>query len=955
MRARIFKTALCLLAVIFALGIVLLPGNRVKADGEDPMLVLGVETAIDFQSGRYWWFKFETNKSKLVEISSSGKTFDKVEFYEGNKETTSRKKTNYNGMGDGTNFKMNWVAKAGVTYYIQVMTYSATSAVNPANDTKIVLSDLTNSEVIVNIDEAHFPDPVFRDYVKTFDFTEDNILTRDEMELVTKIDTHNLSGVTSLKGVEYFEKVTDLDCANNDLVTLDVSALKLLRTLNVYNNKSLTSLKIKGCTNLRELTCSDCVNLPSSDITSNNMLKKLTCSNMNLKSLDLSQMRYLEYLYCKGNEELKTLDVSNCRNLGIMDCSNNALKSLDVSNCSSLTYLYLQDNQILEELKLNNTIHSVEITNNKISKLDLSGCNSLAVLMCSETGIKAIDLTDCPYLAVTYDPSHWEPDYGYYYYRFGANDTICTLQINDGTVVTVNAGDFDRYIEINETNFPDPVFRDKIKRYDNDSDGWFSKNEIDMITDLYYTIVNNPYAEKISSLKGIEHFKNLRKLYCGGNDLTELDISGNLKLTTLYCNNNKLTKLDLSNNKELNYVLCTDNMIEKLDVSSLQKLTDLICYSNDLKTLTLGENSVLENLVCGSNKLTSLDISGCPKIIRAYKEGENKVGETTFDYVLRFEQNYIYQLQVDKTVKVKTGDPEISAMPTPSADPTAKPTTNPAVTEKPTSKPTGTPAEPTKAAAVSLALNKKTANVICGKTLTLKATLTGSSDKITWKSSDTKVATVDANGKITSKMAGATTITATAAGKSAKCVVTVLYKDVTNSKDFWYAPTNYLTAKGVVKGYDKQTKFNPANKCTRAQMVTFIWRLQGEPKPKASKCKFSDVKKTDYFYKACIWGNENHIVEGYKDGTFGPQIVCARKHAVTFLWRLANKPKPASTKNKFKDVKKSDYFYTATLWASEKKILAGYSDGTFRPNGDCLRRQMVTFLYKYDKFVNGKG
>ena len=256
----------------------------------------------------------------------------------------------------------------------------------------------------------------------------------------------------------------------------------------------------------------------------------------------------------------------------------------------------------------------------------------------------------------------------------------------------------------------------------------------------------------------------------------------------------------------------------------------------------------------------------------------------------------------------------------------------------------------------ALTLDKTKISVVVGKTAQLKATLTGYSSAVTWKSSDTKIATVDKNGKITTKMAGTVTITASVSNlTSASCEVTVLYKDVTNTKDFWYVPTNYLSGKGVVKGYDKQTLFKPANMCTRAQMVTFIWRLQGEPTPKAKTCKFKDVKKTDYFYKACIWGNENHIVEGYKNGTFGPQIVCARKHAVTFLWRLANKPNPSSKTNKFKDVKKSDYFYQATLWASEKGILAGYSDGTFRPDGDCLRRQMVTFLYKYDKFVNGKG
>ena len=307
----------------------------------------------------------------------------------------------------------------------------------------------------------------------------------------------------------------------------------------------------------------------------------------------------------------------------------------------------------------------------------------------------------------------------------------------------------------------------------------------------------------------------------------------------------------------------------------------------------------------------------------------------------------------DVVVKAVFEKIPVTATPTPKSKPSNKPSKP---TATPSSKPTANPtAKPTKASGVSLTLDRNDASVICGDKLSLKATLKGSSAKVTWKSSDTKVATVDSSGKVTAKMAGTANITASAAGKSVTCSVTVLYKDVTNSKDFWYAPTNYLTAGGVVKGYDKQTKFKPANMCTRAQMVTFIWRLQGEPEPKAKTCKFSDVKLKDYFYKACIWGNENHIVEGYKDGTFGPQIVCARKHAVTFLWRLAKQPSPKSKENKFKDVKKGDYFYTATLWASEKGILAGYSDGTFRPNGDCLRRQMVTFLYKYDKFVNKKG
>ena len=159
----------------------------------------------------------------------------------------------------------------------------------------------------------------------------------------------------------------------------------------------------------------------------------------------------------------------------------------------------------------------------------------------------------------------------------------------------------------------------------------------------------------------------------------------------------------------------------------------------------------------------------------------------------------------------------------------------------------------------------------------------------------------------------------------------------------------------LVKGYANQTEFRPANDCTRAQMITFLYRLQGEPKTKSTTCKFTDVKSTEYFYKPVIWAVEQGITTVPSDKKFNPQTVCTRAMTVTFLWRMAGKPEPKTTKNPFPDVKKTDYFYKATLWASEMKILAGLPDGTFQPQGKCLRRQMVTFLYKYDKYVNGKG
>ena len=304
--------------------------------------------------------------------------------------------------------------------------------------------------------------------------------------------------------------------------------------------------------------------------------------------------------------------------------------------------------------------------------------------------------------------------------------------------------------------------------------------------------------------------------------------------------------------------------------------------------------------------------------------------------------------------KVFVPTPTATATPTATPKPAA-PTDAPKATVKP-SKPDATvTSKPAADSSVSIKLDKSSSSVVCGKTVTLKAAVKGTSSKVSWNSSNSKIASVDASGKVTAKQAGSATITATVEGKSAQCVVQVLFKDVTDTKEFWYAPTYYLVNLDVVKGYDKQTLFKPTVECTRAQMLTFMWRLAGSPAPKSTKCSFPDVKSSDYFFKPVIWAVEKGITTGYKDGTFKPQTVCSRAQTVTFLWRMAGKPNPKSTVNKFSDVKSSAYYYKATLWASEKKILAGYSDGTFKPDGLCLRRQMVTFLYKYDKFINGKG
>ena len=254
----------------------------------------------------------------------------------------------------------------------------------------------------------------------------------------------------------------------------------------------------------------------------------------------------------------------------------------------------------------------------------------------------------------------------------------------------------------------------------------------------------------------------------------------------------------------------------------------------------------------------------------------------------------------------------------------------------------------------SITLDFNIAAVVnCGKTLDLSKIKAWKG--ATFTLSDKTIASIDKSGKVTGKQAGSATVTVkTKNGKTETFNLRVLYKDVTNIDEFWYEPTNALTAMGIVKGYDKQTNFKPANECSRAQMVTFLWRLAGEPAPKAKTTTFKDIKTSDYFYKPVLWAVEMGITTGISKTKFDPQGICTRAQTVTFLWRMAGKPEPKAKTSKFKDVKSKDYFYKATIWASEKSIVAGYSDGTFKPQGKCLRRQMVTFLYKYNNNVGVK-
>ncbi len=163
--------------------------------------------------------------------------------------------------------------------------------------------------------------------------------------------------------------------------------------------------------------------------------------------------------------------------------------------------------------------------------------------------------------------------------------------------------------------------------------------------------------------------------------------------------------------------------------------------------------------------------------------------------------------------------------------------------------------------------------------------------------------------------------------------------------DYFFDPVMWAVSEGITNGVDA-THFGPKQECNRAQIVTFLWRAAGSPEPTTTQNPFTDVDSDDYYYKAVLWAVEEGITNGISATMFGPKQICSRAQIVTFLWRAAGSPEPATTQNPFADVDSDDYYYKAVLWAVEEGVTNGMNATTFGSKLNCTRAQAITFLYR---------
>ena len=255
-----------------------------------------------------------------------------------------------------------------------------------------------------------------------------------------------------------------------------------------------------------------------------------------------------------------------------------------------------------------------------------------------------------------------------------------------------------------------------------------------------------------------------------------------------------------------------------------------------------------------------------------------------------------------------------------------------------------------------LTLTPKKVDLEVGKTCQLSAVKepANAEGSLTWTSSKPAVAAVDNSGKVTAKGEGTATITVTCGTKSATCTVTVskpLVPEVpgTSFTDvpagaYYEEAVGWAVEKGITKGTSDST-FTPDGVCTRAQAVTFLWRAAGSPAAKASALPFADVKAGSYYDDAVRWAVENGVTVGTSATTFSPNATCSRAQIVTFLWRAQKSP-AAGSANPFDDVANNAYYADAVQWAVQKNITKGTGATAFSPDANCIRAQIVTFLYR---------
>ena len=652
----------------------------------------------------------------------------------------------------------------------------------------------------VEINETNFPDAKFRSFVKeNLDKNKDNILDAGEIAAVKKIEANKM-GIKSLEGVGFFTALETLKCWDNELTGLDLSKNTKLTSLSCSENE-LTALDVSKNTELTRLYCRS-NRLAALDVTQNKNLEELDCESdsllnyMKLTKLDVSQNKALKKLNCYG-VKMKELNVSGCTALEELDCGGNQLTALDVSKNPDLKDLYCRNNMLaVLDVSKNSKLESISCGKNGLTSLDLDKNKEITYVnldnhqFYNKGTLPAGETFDMKTLPGSFDPSRTKNWIG------GTVDAAGILTVDaDATEVT----------------------------YD------------------YQTKSGKTDAKYLMSCK--------------------LNVKGGTTPVAKYA---------------ISVTGGIANLAKAAEGSVVTLTADAPAANMHFARWEVESGSEAVTFANATNSTTTFPMPA----------GEVKVKAV-------FEADEI-MVPIQYAVSVlNDGNGKAFASP-------AKAAADTAITL------TATP---------NAGYHFKAWRVILGG-------VTITDNKFTMPAEDVEVQAVFEKDAPISKHP---------------------FLDVPAGA-YYEDAVVWAVGKGITSGTNATT-FDPNGTCTRAQAVTFLWRAAGSPTPKTKLMPFPDVPVGSYYWNAVLWAIEQGITEGTSYLTFSPNDSCTRAQIVTFLWRAKGNP-AVSGNAPFTDVAPDAYYGAAVTWAEKNGITGGIGSGLFGSNNTCTRAQIVTFLYR---------
>lgn len=757
----------------------------------------------------------------------------------------------------------------------------------------ILYAHWTADDGSIAINRRNFPDDAFRTFVADYDTDKNGRLSTAELEAVTTMECRDL-GIADLTGIAYFTALEELTCTGNRLTELDVSR--------------------------------------------NRALQKLYCGKNQLTSLNVNGSTALEKLFCFKNR-LTALDVSKNTELNTLNCSRNQLTSLNLSANTKLTDLDTEDN-------------AYEIQPNANGTFDLSTLPRFDVNKASDwTGGSVSDSTltvdkDAALVTYTYDVGKTVA---------GKSTVAFTLMIKDA----------DTGIAIDAAHFPDAAFRaylsDPDSNIDRNQDSVLSAGEIALVREI--TIDED---KKLTDLTGIGYFTALEELDCSDCRLTSLDVSQNTKLTRLDAERNTY---EIQPGDDGNFDLST--LPGKFDESKAGEWNGGT-VKDGILTVKKDAEEVTYLYDCGKDYSVTFTLKIAKKYtVTAYGLYGGTMGIKPGEaYTAKYAEGEPVGLQIGK----RDGY-------------TLESLTLEGITEnKLTWQAKGHEVE-TRGISFTMPANNVTITVnwakngsssggggggsssasstypviVTGKiengSVTVSPKNAGKGDTVTITVTPDEGYTLETL-TVTDKNGNKLTLQDKGSGKytftqpSGKVTVTATFMDDNTmlnyfvdvqASDYYYDAVLWAAQKGITSGTDA-AHFSPNQPCTRAQIVTFLWRTAGSPVVNYAM-NMSDVPEDAYYAEAVRWALSEGITGGVGDGRFDPNATCTREQAVTFLHRVSGSP-AVSDGNAFSDVAANAYYADAVAWAEKNGVTGGIGGGLFGSGRDCTRAQIVTFLYR---------